>query len=255
MLKRLLRKSDRMYTRLQGAYYAGLSAVERRALGSRLQEWRWRMRGTCFRRDEIEGSWSSRLHPHRDLLMERVASMAPFTDVLEIGCGGGANLIRLAERFPQARLHGIDVNARALRFAADGLNAAGSPYRLLRTSASDLRSFADGSVDVVIADAVLMYLGPDRISRAIGEIVRVARRGAVLIEWHTPAAAAEPQASRYHFAHWIHDYRALFVEHGCTNVRVAVLPPDAWDDPGWRTFGAVIEVGAALRERRCTAAS
>ncbi|MBI2187971.1 MAG: class I SAM-dependent methyltransferase [Acidobacteria bacterium] len=242
MLKRVLRKSHWAYTRLQHGYYAGCGALERRLLGTKLQVWRWRMRGTCFRRDEITASAHSQGHPHRDLLIDRVAALAPFTNVLEVGCGGGPNLLRLAERFPGVRLHGVDVNARALRFAADALRGMEWPARLYLATASALSPFPNDSVDVVVTDAVLMYVGPDRISNAIAEIVRVARRGAVLIEWHTPTRASEPQASRYHFAHWIHDYRALFLQHGCSNVRVAALPPNVWDDTGWRAFGAVIEV-------------
>ncbi|NJO87185.1 MAG: methyltransferase domain-containing protein [Lewinella sp.] len=38
--------------------------------------------------------------------------------VLEVGCGTGANLLRLAERYPNARILGVDVSADMLKLAA-----------------------------------------------------------------------------------------------------------------------------------------
>jgi ubiquinone/menaquinone biosynthesis C-methylase UbiE len=143
---------------------------------------------------------------------------------------------------PEAALAGVDINTRALQAARTALAQVGARVRLAHGSASALSMLDRASVDIVITDAVLMYVGPDRISKAIGEIVRVMRRGAVLVEWHMPPGDATDNTSRTHFGHWIHDYRALFAGYGCDDVVVTPLPAAAWDDAGWRRFGALIEV-------------
>lgn len=44
--------------------------------------------------------------------------------VVEIGCGTARNLIRIAERYPGARLYGLDASAQMLRTAGDAIASA-----------------------------------------------------------------------------------------------------------------------------------
>lgn len=46
---------------------------------------------------------------------------APGASVLEIGCGTARNLVRVAQRYPQARLNGVDISAAMLETAARSL--------------------------------------------------------------------------------------------------------------------------------------
>jgi S-adenosylmethionine-diacylgycerolhomoserine-N-methlytransferase len=50
---------------------------------------------------------------------------APGTAVLEMGCGTGRNLVKLARLAPAARLYGVDVSAEMLATAARTLDRAG----------------------------------------------------------------------------------------------------------------------------------
>lgn len=47
-------------------------------------------------------------------LIERIAALRTPMNILEIGCGTGRNLARLAQRFPNARLTGLDLSADML---------------------------------------------------------------------------------------------------------------------------------------------
>jgi len=49
----------------------------------------------------------------------------PGSSVLEIGCGTGRNLVKLARAYPSARLHGLDVSREMLSSAASALARAG----------------------------------------------------------------------------------------------------------------------------------
>lgn len=60
----------------------------------------------------------------RDRLIEALAP-PPGTSVLEIGCGTGRNLVKAAARWPQAKLHGLDISQVMLAKARRSLAARG----------------------------------------------------------------------------------------------------------------------------------
>ena len=55
---------------------------------------------------------------------------APGDKVLEIGCGTGRNLVKLARTYPQARLFGLDVSREMLATAAASTARAGFASRI-----------------------------------------------------------------------------------------------------------------------------
>lgn len=64
-------------------------------------------------------------------LIKRVAALRTPTDILEIGCGTGRNLAQLAQRFPDARLTGLDLSADMLLRARRRLKPFGGRIALL----------------------------------------------------------------------------------------------------------------------------
>ena len=93
--------------------------------------------------------------------------------ILDVGCGAGTNLELLAQRFPGARVHGIDVERAPLRFcrADRGLPVAQADAERL--------PFASGCFDVVAALDALEHLADD--AAALRELHRVCRPGGALI--------------------------------------------------------------------------
>ena len=55
---------------------------------------------------------------------------APGDRVLEIGCGTGRNLVKLAQAYPEARLFGVDVSQEMLATAAASTARAGLASRI-----------------------------------------------------------------------------------------------------------------------------
>jgi trans-aconitate 2-methyltransferase len=99
-----------------------------------------------------------RARPFVDLVA-RVDAEAPRT-VVDLGCGEGALTASLAQRWPDARVTGVDSSATMLAAAA----AHAVPGRVEFT-AGDVRDWEPGGpVDVLVSNAVLHWVpGHDRI--------------------------------------------------------------------------------------------
>lgn len=65
----------------------------------------------------------------RDRLIEEVA-LQPGETACEIGCGTGRNLVLMAQRYPQARLMGLDASTEMLRSAGAKIERAGLADRI-----------------------------------------------------------------------------------------------------------------------------
>ncbi len=96
--------------------------------------------------------------------------------VLDVGCGAGAALRELAERYPDAVLTGCDISPLAVE-TATALNEAfvkSGRMRFLLCGVPDL-PFADGAFDMVISVESL-YFWPDQLA-GLREIRRVLAPG------------------------------------------------------------------------------
>ena len=90
-------------------------------------------------------------HPHRELIL-RALSFFRFNSLLEVGCGAGANLLRIMYAYPRVQVGGFDISADAIKVAKKNLPKA---YHLDTSPAHDL-FISDKSADVIITDACLI---------------------------------------------------------------------------------------------------
>lgn len=102
----------------------------------------------------------------------------PF-DVLEVGIGTGNLAAAILERFPAARLTGIDVASGMLDIAGTRL----SPYRdRVRLELSDLESMPiTGEWDAVVSSLTFRCLSRPRKAAFVQETVRALRPGGVTV--------------------------------------------------------------------------
>jgi SAM-dependent methyltransferase len=220
--------------------YHTLSALA----GTRLQEFRWARRGPAA----VRRGFDNLTHPHRRLIVEHVSALAPWAGILEVGCGYGPNLYHLAQRFPHAVLRGIDINRHSVALGNARLQEAGlANVRLVAGRADDLRQFAGGAFDIVLTNALLMYVGPDRIDRAVAEMLRVARRYLVLVEQHRQDDESRG-AGRFESGLWRRNY-AVLLQRLAPDDRVEIrkVPVELWDDEGWREYGCIITSARVAR--------
>jgi len=217
--------------------------------GTKIQEKFWQKRHLIKRsdwqdgEDWIMGYWNSKFHPHRKLLVEKISHYLPLS-ILEIGSNCGPNLYLIAKKFPNTKIIGIDINQVAVLkgnelFAREGI----SNVNLLTRKADTLDQFQDKSFDIVFSDAVLMYIGPDKIKKFIKELIRISRKVLIFVEWHENSEKDKKGLGIYHFSHWKRNYKNLlkqFVDED--QIHITKIPEELWLGKDWGELGYVIEV-------------
>lgn len=152
----------------------------------------------------LEGYVLSVDHMHRHQITNALEKFKPFGGVLEVGCNTGANLLNISEMYPENQMAGIDVNADAIAIAKNLL-----PKAILEVGNYENIPFHDKSFDVVIADATLLYCGPDKINQVLDEMERVSKKGMILVERFAPSEAGEVVGNV-----WGRDYKTLLEKRG-----------------------------------------
>jgi len=259
-LKKLLKKCPPLYnlavkifTVLRNPYL-----FAERIIGTRAREWEWERRhqhkGNDWRDNQHSGQnddwvlsyWESQNHPHRVFLLDKIAEFSPVSSILEIGCNCGPNLQLITQRFPGAEICGIDINPVAIKEGRELFAAAGiSNVQLSVAKADELKSYPDKNFDVVFSDAVLIYIGPDKIQKTIKEMLRVSRKGLILVERHCFEPDKDPHGTgiRSHDL-WQRDYTALLKQYiPQERIQITRVTADMWPDAGWQRNGAFIKVG------------
>lgn len=196
--------------------------------------------------DWVKGYWASTEHPHRAYLVETIADLNP-ASVLEIGCNCGPNLRMLARKLPDCRLTGIDINNEAVEKGNEWLRIEGIPnIHLMVGRADDLSTFSDDSFDVVFTDALLIYIGPDKINSVIREMVRVTRKKIVLFEWQKNNSDCFDTLGIRHYilrrGLWAWNYQGKLKQFNKVNqISFKKIPSGMWSDPYWEKYGALIQ--------------
>jgi SAM-dependent methyltransferase len=218
------------------------SRLDKSAVGRRWQRDKWRI---AYRFGVVHPTPSFEElidQPRRSVLTRTVAEFGGVGSVLEVGCGQGQNLYLLSRALRGATLYGIDISATAVVAARRELAARGlSTVNLDVADIVDLRAFRDASVDVVVADAVLLYLPPTQIETALREILRVAARGVVLSTWDLASSqGSEPWV--YDEGTWVYDHRRLLEHRNDLRIEAVSVPRDMWPDGRWTKYGVVLKL-------------
>lgn len=198
------------------------------------KDWHWQSK------DWIEGYWKSIDHPHRKLLVDAVAEFNP-KSILEVGCASGPNLYLLAKKYPEADIWGVDINRQAVEYGREMFFKEGIRNVRLATGRADALLFNDNTFDVVITDAVLIYVGPDRIWQTLGRMMNIAKKGIVLVE---RSVFKYPFKSVYLDGMWQRNYHHIFTTWVLggkpQQVNFKKITKDIW--PEWSETGYVISV-------------
>lgn len=245
-IKILLRKWPALYNLMRGIYYSLRKVLETRILGTKFQEWIWKNRGLFYDFKDAKSGFLDSVnavnYPHRIFLISRILSYSPIGSVLEVGCDSGLNLCLLATKNPGIKFYGIDINIKAIEEGKSIIKDMGINNVFLSSGMADsLGSFGDKSIDVVFTDAVLIYVGPDKIHDVINEMIRVARKAIILIEWHREQHT--PDDREHIHGHWVYDYQLLLSKYSPSDgVRTTRITRELWDNDEWSSLGYVIEL-------------
>jgi len=241
-----IRGLSRKITTLCKKLYAGFISLKMNMFQTPAYEKYWSERGASdhgdwddkHSKDWVLGYWNSETHPHRIPLLDAIKKYRP-SGVLEIGCNCGPNLSLIAQEFPLADITGIDINRVAIERGKELFSKEKiTNVTLVVGKADDLGMFGDGQFDVVVSDAVLMYIGPDKILPVLKEMVRVTKKSLLLLEWHD----GQTDYKGIFNEHWVRNYEQIPQLFPHVKVNVTKLPPELWNDRMWQQFGYVIEV-------------
>ena len=171
-------------------------------------------------------------HVHRELIIKALRGMK-FGSVLEIGCGAGANLYKISQRFPGVEIGGIDINKEAIETCKKLMPEAA----VFEVSSADKMFLQDKSADVVLTDACLIYIDPLHINKVMKEIKRVSRKYVLFVEFHS-IRWWNRLCLRLYDGYNAYNYRKLLKKHGFYDIEVYKIKDSEW--PGWGSFGFVI---------------
>lgn len=110
----------------------------------------------------------------RSALIDRVATLAvSATDILEIGCGTGKNLVPLCRQFPVARITGVDLSGAMLERARANLGPQWSRVTLLEQT-YDRPLGVEAGFDLIVFSYCLSMINPgwDRVIAHAGADLR-----------------------------------------------------------------------------------
>ena len=169
-------------------------------------------------------------HPHRAMITEVMSSWEAkhgiaLESVLEIGCNTGPNLALIKRNFPDVHVTGIDANPFAIEIAKKNIDGIFFVNDLTKVG-----QFAP-KFDVVICDAVLMYIKPKEIDEVIDMLSMNCTKILILFEWN---------ALSYYGAikdyHWARDYKEHLIKRGF-NVVKKKLTKKEWQSKNWQKNG------------------
>lgn len=178
-------------------------------------------------------------HPHREMISWALTKYN-WISLIEVGVGGGANLVNICKHFKGKQLGGIDVNADAIELTK---KTFGGGYFKIGTVEDIMMS--DDSADVVLSDMTLIYVS--NIDKAIGEIKRIARSHIILCELHSSRLYDRIKlkwTSGYH----AYNYKKLLEKHGFEDIEFTKIPPEVWDGRPQKPFGYIITAKVPTRK-------
>lgn len=94
----------------------------------------------------------------RDAVIDRLARTTAPRRILEVGCGTGKNLLKLARTFPRARITGLDLSAEMLAQARKKTRDLAERIELLQKPYAG--SLAPGDFDLVLFSYCLSMINP-----------------------------------------------------------------------------------------------
>lgn len=133
------------------------------------------------------GGWKNDGRGHT--LATHIVSMYPELEVrrvLDLGCAVGATTCALAEDFPEAEVHGIDVGAPMVRYAHARAEAMGLAVHFSQQNAERTR-FPDGHFDLIVSAVTLHETSLAATRNIVSECHRLLRPGGVMAHLEVPS--------------------------------------------------------------------
>ncbi len=178
--------------------------------------------------DEVSAYASAASQRHLDAIdntfVDHVLTLGtPKGLLLDVGCGPGNIILKVAQRCPHLSIVGVDYSANMVRAGRRAAGELGLENQVFFNQGSaDQLPFADGTFDIVLSNSVLHHLMNP--SKAFEEMLRVAKPdGTVVVrDLRRPSRLAFPLHVRWHGRHYSGIMKRLFED----SVRAAYTPDE-----------------------------
>jgi len=174
----------------------------------------WKNREVDWVKDYLS-TWD---HPHRGLIVWMLKSMT-FQSLWEVGCGPGANIVRILKEITGISIGGTDINQGAIDVARRTVQGA-----LFEVGSGDNILMSDKSVDILLTDMTLIYVGPFKIKDYLKEFARTTRNNIVLVEFDE-RNWWKRQKERMN-GHHAHNYQKLLSQLGFYDILIQKIPDE-----------------------------
>lgn len=190
----------------------------------------WKNRKIDWKKSYLD-TWN---HPHRNIISE-ILGLFPWLSLLELGCGSGPNLVNIIKKYPGKQIGGTDINEDAIELARKIFKGG-----IFKVGSAEDVMLSDDSVDIILTDMMLIYVGWWKIDKYIEEIKRLARNKIILCEFHHTSFWQRLRlklTSGYN----AYNYIKLLQKHGFYDIYISKIPENAWPggDPQ-KTFGYIM---------------
>lgn len=163
------------------------------------------------------GPFARRYFRRQERVLLQVLRGLDFETVLEVGCGFGRMTKLVLDEFPNVKkIKGIDLSPQQIEICKSYISNL-EKVELSVGTVQDLEE-PNNSYDLVMAVELLMHIPFGEIEGVLGQMVRVARKYIVNLDWHGPT---RKELGGYCFAH---DYNSLYRNLGIKDVRTIPVP-------------------------------
>lgn len=118
-----------------------------------------------------------------------VFTVCPPTDgerILDVGCGGGGNILRMLERYPNCRVDGIDYSSVSVECSRQILKDHADRCEVICADVAKL-PFEDGSYDRVVSfESIYFWQNPVAAMQEISRVLKVGGRLVIATEMSDP---------------------------------------------------------------------
>jgi ubiquinone/menaquinone biosynthesis C-methylase UbiE len=154
-----------------------------------------------------------------------LASLKGYESVLDVGCGTGIMLIRIAKLYPNCALFGIDISPKMLGSTRENAEKHGLAMDLQLGSTTHL-PYANATFDVVISNIMYHHLNLVEKHQAVHEIARLLKTGGRYVSAEFGPRARNPLQRRLAKGEYTL-YPSHLIEAGL-KIELEELKPFAW---------------------------